>query len=91
MNKLAFIAAAAVLALTVPASAQDVSIGVGGARIGVGTERHHQVDRHHHRDRGWDSRAQYRDRDDVVVIKKKRTIEREYEPRRSRKTVIIER
>jgi hypothetical protein len=84
VKKLAFIAAAAVLALTVPASAQGVSIGVGDARVGVG------VDRPHHRD-GWDSRAQYRDRDDVVVVKKKRYIEREYEPRRSPRTVIIER
>ena len=93
MKKLAIIAAAAVLALAVPASAQDVSIGVGGARVGVGVDRHHHhhVDRHHHHDRGWNSRAQYRDRDDVVVVRKKRYIEREYEPRRSRKTVIIER
>jgi hypothetical protein len=84
VKKLVFIASAAILVLTAPASAQGVSVGVGDARIGVG------VDRHHHRDR-WDSRAQYRDRDDVVVIKKKRYMQREYEPRRSRKTVIIER
>jgi hypothetical protein len=86
VKKLVFIAAAAILVLTVPASAQGVSVGVGDARVGVGVG----VDRPHYRDR-WDSRAHYRDRDDVVVIKKKRYIQREYEPRRSRKTVIIER
>ena len=86
MKKLAFIAAVAVLALTVPASAQGISVGVGDARVGVG------VDRPYHRD-NWDSRAQYRDRGDVVVIKKRRHMDRDYgyEPRRSRKTVIIER
>lgn len=87
MRKFIFIAAAATLALVVPASAQGVSIGVGDARVGVGVDRPHH-DRYHERD----SRAQYRDRD-VVVIKKKRHIvrERDFDDRRSRKTVIIER
>jgi hypothetical protein len=80
VKKLAFIAAAALVALTVPASAQGVSIGVGDARVGVGVDRPHYQHRRDH----WDSRAHYRDRDEVVVIKKKR-----HEPRR--KTVIIER
>ena len=73
----------AVLALTVPASAQGVSVGVGDARIGVG------VDRPHHRDR-WDSRAHYRDRD-VVVIKKKRYIVSRIRAAPRAQTVIIER
>ena len=81
-----FIAAAATLALVAPASAQGVSIGVDGVGVRAG------VDRPHHRYHERNSRAHYRDRD-VVVIKRKRHFhrDRDFDDRRSRKTVIIER
>lgn len=89
MKKLAFIAAAAAtLALTVPASAQGFSVGVGERGVGVGVDTGPRYDRGDRGDRGYRSRAQFRGDRDVVVIKKKRV--RDWD-RPRRKTVIITR
>lgn len=80
-------AAAATLAFSVPAAAQvAIDVGPGGVRAGVGHPHYH------HRHRGYDSRAQYRRGNDVVVIKKKRHWDRGYHyGHRPNRTVIIER
>lgn len=88
MKKLAFIAAAATLALTLPASAQGMSVGVGEHGVRVGVDRPHYRERHYDR-RYYDSRARYR-HGDTVVIRKHRHWDRPYH-RAPRKTVIIER
>jgi Ni/Co efflux regulator RcnB len=65
--KLAAIAIAATLAGATAASAQSIEF-----RAGPDYERGYV-----NRDRDWrEGRAQYRDRDDVVVIKKRRNYER---------------
>jgi hypothetical protein len=70
MKLAALFIAAATIAGTAGASAQSIEFRAGP--------------RHDHgyveRDRDWrDSRARYRDRDDVVVIKKKRIYDRSYD------------
>ena len=80
MKKLALLAAvAATFALTIPASAQGISVRVG-------EPGYHSNRGHHH---GMRSRAQYRDRDVVVV--KKRGHHRDWDRRRGGRTVIIQR
>lgn len=79
MKKIALLAAAAAsLALTVPASAQGVSVRIGEP----GYHRHHHHHGHGYRDGYRHSRAYYRGDRDVVVVKKR--------PRAPR-TVIIHR
>jgi hypothetical protein len=71
MKLAAFAIAVTTILGTAAASAQSVEF-----RAGPGPDRGY-VERD--RDRDWrDSRARYRDRDDVVVIKKKRSYERWY-------------
>lgn len=89
MKEIAFIAAGATLALTLPVSAQGVSVGVGESGVRVGVDRPHYHERHYHR-RYYDSRARYRD-GDTVVIRKQRHWDRDRYHQGPRKTVIIER
>jgi hypothetical protein len=88
VRKIAFIVAAATLVLTLPASAQGLSVGVGESGVRVGVDRPHYRERHY--DRRYDSRARYR-HGDTVVIRKQRHWDRDYDRRGPRKTVIIER
>ena len=70
MKLAAIIIAAATLAGTAAASAQSIQFRTDGPDRG-------NIDRDH---RDWrDGRAQYRDRDDVVVIKKRKNFERQYD------------
>jgi hypothetical protein len=82
------LATAIVLGVTLLGSAAASAQGVE-LRVGPSSPDRVYVDR----DRDWrDGRAQYRDRDDVVVIKKKRKFEREgYYDEPRRRTTIIER
>lgn len=90
MKKSAFIAAAATLMLTLPASAQGVSVGVGESGVRVGVDRPHYRERHYDR-RYYDSRARYRDGDTVVIRKQRHWDRHHHHDRGPRKTVIIER
>ena len=70
------------ICLAMPASAQQVGVGVGPNGVTVGSSPDRVREREVIRER------QYRDRDETVVIKKNRG-DRDYD--RSRKTTIIER
>ncbi len=74
--------AAAGICLAMPASAQQVGVGIGPNGVTVGASPDRVREREVIRER------QYRDRDETVVIKKNRG-DRDYD--RDRKTVIIER
>ncbi|MET0705787.1 MAG: hypothetical protein ABWY64_00665 [Tardiphaga sp.] len=78
--------AAASISSAIPASAQDIGVGVGpgGVTVGaVGRDRYREPDREYYRDR--------RDRGETVVIKRSRERDRDYYDRGERRSVVIER
>jgi len=85
VKTLAFMAAAATLILTLPASAQGIKPYVGAPGVRIGVERPHYHDRYR-----YEGRRHYR-RGDTVIIDRRRGWDRPYHHRRPGRTVIIER
>ncbi len=87
MKRLAIMAvAAAAIGSSIPASAQNIGVGVGPDGVTVGAvrgDRYRDPDRDYYRDR--------RDRDETVVIKRSRDRDRDYYDRGERRSVVIER
>jgi hypothetical protein len=85
MKHIAIIAvAAAAITSAIPASAQEIGVGVGPGGVTVGTvrgDRYRDPDRDYYRDR--------RDRGETVVIKRSRERDRDYD--RDRRPVVIDR
>jgi hypothetical protein len=78
--------AAAAISSSIPASAQEIGVGVGpgGVTVGaVGRDRYREPDRDYYRDR--------RDRGETVVIERRRDRDRDYYDRGDRRPVVIER
>ena len=86
MKHIAIIAvAAAAISSAIPASAQEIGVGVGPGGVTVGTvrgDRYRDPDRDYYRDR--------RDRGETVVIKRSRDRDRDYD-RYERRPVVIDR
>ncbi len=87
IKHLAIIAVAAMaISTSIPASAQNVGVGVGPDGVTVGAvrgDRYRDPDRDYYRDR--------RDRGETVVIKRSRDRDRDYYDRGERRSVVIER
>jgi len=86
MKKLVLVTAA-LAALAGPALAQGIEIGPGGVRVDPGYDRRDRVERYERREerrdwnrrdgrRDWERRRAYRDRDDDVVVVRRRGPER---------------
>jgi hypothetical protein len=87
IKRLAIMAvAAAAISSSIPASAQNIGVGVGPDGVTVGAvrgDRYRDPDRDYYRDR--------RDRGETVVIKRSRDRDRGYYDRDERRPVYIER